>query len=332
MKNIIVISTAIFFIIFAVFLFNVLKNTSKNKEEIVTVRVCKVIEHEALNSVVLGMSDYLKSQNKKYKIIVETCQGNMALASQILEKFASKSSLNKTNKKIMDIVVTIGTIPSQAAFKIAKDRRLRVVFSSVTNPIDISADFANLKKNSNMTGVSNFVQLKPQLELFQKIQPSLKKLGMLYNTGEANSTYIIKNIDPICKDMGITLIRQGISKISELPQSIEKLAKNCDAVFISNDNMSLSGISNIISICSKYKIPVYVSDTDQVEKGCVAALGPNQYDIGAQTGKIVKRIADGEDINNIAIEYPKKTELYINLNTHLEIPDELISQAKKIFK
>ena len=283
------------------------------------VRVCKVIEHEALNAVVAGMSNYLSAQKgKKFKISVETCQGNMALASQIIAKFANTKT---------DVVVTVGTIPSQAAYRIAKDRRIRTVFSSVTNPADICGDFSN----SNMTGVSNFVKLEPQLEIFKKIQPNLQKIGMIYNTSEANSASIIKNIRPICEKMKIELMVQGISKISELPQATEKLAKNVDAIFISNDNMVLSGMRNIIAICGKNGIPLYVSDTDQVEKGCAAALGPNQYNIGIQTGKIVKRIADGEDINKIAIQYPDKTELYVNTKSIPKIPAEVLGQAKKIF-
>lgn len=293
----------------------------KNQDDnVINVRVCKVVEHEALNSVVAGIRDYLESvsKDKAYNISVETCQGNIALASQIVAKFANSKT---------DVVVTIGTIPSQVAYKSAKNGKIKAVFSSVTNPADIASDF----KKSNMTGVSNFVKIEPQLELFQKIQPSLKKIGMIYNTGEANSVFIVQKTEIACKKMGIQLITQGISKISELLQATEKIAQKVDAVFISNDNMVLSSMENVCAICDKYKIPVYVSDTDQVQKGCAVALGPNQYEIGVQTGKIVKRIADGEDINQIAVQYPESTELYINTKSPIKIPNEIISQAKKVF-
>lgn len=292
--------------------------------KIINVRVCKVVEHEAINSVVAGMSNYLKTREKikkgriKYKISVETCQGNMAIASQIVAKFAASST---------DVVVTVGTIPSQAAFKFAVKNQIKLVFSSVTNPADIAENFAN----SNTTGVSNFVALKPQLELFRKIQSSLKKLGIIYNMGEANSTYIVNALKPICAAMNLELVEQSMTKISELPQMVEKLAQQVDAIFISNDNMALSGISNIVAICKKYGVPVYVSDTDQVEKGCAAALGPNQYQIGVQTGKIVEKIADGTDINIMKVEYPDTKELYLNENSCVEISADLVAQAKKFF-
>ncbi len=154
---------------------------------------------------------------------------------------------------------------------------------------------------------------------------------MIYNTGEANSVFIVLKMEAICEKMGITLISQGISKISELMQATEKVAQNADAVFISNDNMVLSSMENVCNICGKYGIPVYVSDTDQVQKGCAAALGPNQYEIGVQTGKIVERVSKGENINVIAPQYPDKTECYVNTKAAVKIPADVLSQAKKIF-
>ena len=292
--------------------------------EFVKIKVCKVVEHEAINSVVAGLCDYLKGlerlqqSGEKYNISIETCQGNVAIASQIIAKFVDAKA---------DVIVTVGTIPSQAAYKYAKTGKAKVVFSSVTNPEDISSDL----QGKNITGVSNFIDLLPQLELFKKIQPNLKSLGIIYNTSEANSFFIVKKLRTICDQLSIKLVEQGISKVSELPQATEKLSISADAVFISNDNMALSGMNNIISICSKKNVPVYVSDTDQVEKGCTAALGPNQYDIGIQTGKIVERIVSGEDINRIAIQYPETTELFVNTKSVIKIPDEVVSEAKVAF-
>lgn len=315
-------------------------DSTENSERIFKIRICKVIEHEAINSVVDGIIDYLKKlsstqvqsskdmreKGRKYDISVETCQGNMALASQIIAKFAASKP---------DVVVTVGTVPSQAAYKFAQSGQIKVVFSSVTNPKDLAT--TNIS-NCNITGVSNFVPLEPQIDLFKKIQPNLRKLGILYNTGEANSASIVEALKPICRAAGLELIEQGISRISELIQSAERLAKKVDAIFISNDNMALSGISSVVSLCRKAGIPVYVSDTDQVIKGCLAALGPNQYEIGVQTGEMVRRICDGEDINEIAVEYPKKSELYLNLKRDasgavcINITDEIRSEATKIFE
>ena len=281
------------------------------------VSICKVVEHEAINSVVQGIKDFLKDEKIEYDI--ETCQADIALGYQIATKFVSSKS---------DIIVAVGTTPSQCVFKFAKSGKTKLVFSSVTNPDDISKSL----KNCNTTGVSNFVDLKPQLELFKKIQPNLKNLGILYNSGESNSISIIQKLEKECKIQGIRLVKQSIQQSADIPQAINKLKNKVDAVFITNDNTALSGIPFIVKSCDKAKIPVYVSDTEQVANGCLASLGPNQYNIGIQTGKMIKRIKDGDNINTIKLEYPDKTELFLNKKKAeqlgIDIPEEILKEAK----
>lgn len=285
------------------------------------VSICKGIEHDAINSVICGIKDSLKDQDIEYEI--ETCQGNSTLAYQIGAKFVKSKS---------DAIIAIGTVPAQCIFKYAKENKTKLVFSSVTNPKNISKFF----QGSNTTGVSNFVDLKPQLELFKKIQPNLKNLGIIFNIGEANSVSIVEKLRIASTALGIKLIEQGIQKSSDIPQASSKLKNEVDAIFISNDNTALSGISYIIKLCEQDKIPVYVSDTDQVKKGCLAAFGPNQYKIGIQTGDIIKKIKDGKNINNIKIEYPKSTEIFINITAAnklgLSIPKDILKKADKIIE
>ena len=105
---------------------------------------------------------------------------------------------------------------------------------------------------------------------------------------------------------------------------------------ISNDNTALSGLQSIIKAANLQKIPVFVSDTDAVKLGALAALGPNQYEIGVQTGNIIANILNGKDMKKMPIEYPKNTELFINLDAAkilgIEVLPELITKAKKIIK
>lgn len=133
----------------------------------------------------------------------------------------------------------------------------------------------------------------------------------------------------------IELIEHGIQKSSDILQAVSQLSKKADAVFISNDNTVLSGISYVIKVCKVNKIPVYVSDTDQVENGCFAAFGPNQYEIGIQIGKMIEKVLTGENINNIKVEFPLKTELFINLKTAdelgINIDTKILEKADKVF-
>ena len=93
-----------------------------------------------------------------------------------------------------------------------------------------------------------------------------------------------------------------------------KLVAHVDAIFILNDSTALSALRTIITAATKVKIPVYVSDTDAVKLGALAALGPNQYDIdiGLQTASIIVRTLKGEDLGTIPVGFPNNTELFLN--------------------
>lgn len=121
-----------------------------------------------------------------------------------------------------------------------------------------------------------------------------------------------------------------------MPQAATKLASTVDAIFISNDNTALAALQSIVSIANKAKIPVYVSDTDSVELGALAALGPNQYQVGLQTGAIVARTLNGEELAKIPVEFANKTELYLNKDAAraigIQFPEEILSKASKIIE
>lgn len=294
------------------------------------VLITQIVEHPALNSTVDGIIDQIKKENKKQnayniQIHVESAQGNPALALSIANQFINKKP---------DVIIAVGTISAQSFLKYLKNEDIKVLFSSVTDPIDSNIVSDLNQRSSNISGVSNFVPLEPQLSLFKQIQPNIKRLGILYNTGESNSVSIVKKLEKICNKFDITLVKQVANKTVEISSATKKLVENVDAIFISNDNTALSALASIIKIANQAKIPVYVSDTDATELGALAALGPNQYSVGTQTGKMAFSVLTGSDIRNMPVEFPDKTNLYINLNTAkdlgISIPDDIIKRANVV--
>jgi putative ABC transport system substrate-binding protein len=295
----------------------------------VKVYVNQFVQHPALDSTAKGIIDGLANlgylREKNLDLVIESSQGNPTLSAQIANNFAGEG---------VDVAVGIATISSQSLSKYARENKIKLVFTSVTDPIgaNLIQDLNNPKNNTS--GVSNFVPLEPQIEMFKLLKPSLKKLGFLYNSGELNSLSLISQLEKICPKYGIELVTIPANRTSEVSQSSIKLAGLVDAIFISNDNTALSSMRVIIKSANQRKIPVFVSDTDIVEQGALAALGPNQYEIGLQTASIIARVLGGEDVNKIVVEFPKKTELYINAKSakilDIEIPEELKTKAAKI--
>jgi putative tryptophan/tyrosine transport system substrate-binding protein len=269
--------------------------------------ISQVVNHPALDSTTKGIIEGLAQagyqDGKNIEIIVESAQGSSALASQIASKFVSNSP---------DVVVGVGTISAQSFVKYAKENRVKMVFSTVTDPLGAGIVKDLTKPGDNISGVSNFVELEPQIELFKKLQPDLKTLGIIYNPGESNSVSIIKKLEEICPKFGIKLIKQTATKTLDVSQAAAKLTTEVNAIFITNDNTALSALQVIIQTANKAKIPVYVSDIDAIQLGALAAFGPNQYQVGFQTARIIIEALAGKDIGKIPVEFPKKIDLVTN--------------------
>lgn len=69
------------------------------------------------------------------------------------------------------------------------------------------------KPDKNITGTSDEIQVDQILALALEIDPSMKTLGFIYNSGEANSVSNLKKAKAFCKQHDIKLV-EGSGKIS----------------------------------------------------------------------------------------------------------------------
>lgn len=303
---------------------------SKTSQTPKKICISKIVEHPALDATTKGIIDALQKKGyeagKNLEVRVESAQANPALAQQIASKYVNQSP---------DVVVGVGTVTAQSFARHAATGKAKLVFSSVTDPLKAGLVQSLDQPGNNTTGVSNFVDLEPQLNLFKKLQPGLKSLGFLYNPGEANSVILKERLEALCPKFGLALVCQAVNKTADVAQNATKLAQNAEAIFISNDNTALSSFQSVVKAAQNAKIPVYVSDTDAVAMGAVAALGPNQYEVGLQTGNIIVRLLDGGDIASEKVEFPAKTDLYLNIEAArrigIEIPADLLESTTKVF-
>jgi putative ABC transport system substrate-binding protein len=263
------------------------------------VGVIQVVEHPALDLTRQGIQDELGQQGFKENLqwSWDSAQGNPALASQIAQKYIGQE---------MQVLVAIGTTATQAALSATRGSKIPVVFASVTDP-------KGAKLTGNMTGVSNFVSPNDQLAVIMKILPSQKRIGMVYNPGEANSASLLAQMQTVAQEKGLKIILATASKTSEVSIAAQGLMGKVDAVFVNNDNTALAAINAIGQICRDNKIPLFASDGDLKASGALALIGADQYQIGRQAGHMVAKILRGEaQASDLAIEYPTQVSVAVN--------------------
>lgn len=293
-----------------------------------TVSVNQVIRHPALDVTYQGVVDRLRERGyrsgENLILNYEQAQGNVVLSSQISQKFVSKGA---------DVLVGVGTTSSQSLVN-ASGNKIPVVFTTVTDPVG-SGIVESLKgSKKSVTGVSNMTDMKEQLLFMKKIIPDLKTVGVIFNPGEDNSVKLVKTLEDKAKETGLRIVASPANKTIEVPTAARFLVGKADVMFVTNDNTALSAFDAIAKTGLEQRIPVFVSDVDIVSQGALGALGPDQYEVGRQTGDMVADILEGKKAGEIPTGFPTKNSLYLNESLAktlgISFAPDLKKQATKI--
>lgn len=288
--------------------------------------ISQIVEHPALDNTRKGIIDGLMSEGfvdgKNLDLCYENAQGNIALSSQIAQKMISKNP---------HVVVAISTPSAQTALKETASRNIPLVFATVTDPL--SAGIISSKRKEMVTGTSNMTPFVKQLDLMKSLLPQIKKLGVIYNPGEINSVNLVALMKAQGKLNHVEIVAVTANKTSEVPSAAKSLVGAVDAIFINNDNTALSAFEGVVRVALEQNIPVFSSDIDSIAQGALAVIGPNQYQLGLQTSKLITKILKGTSANTLDFELPNSFELHINQDVatkmNIAIPETL--KAKAVF-
>ncbi len=270
-----------------------------------TLAIAQIVEHPSLDAVregiilVLEENGYLPGKN--IRLALENAQGSTQYAAEIAKKFAALRP---------DLAIAIGTPMAQSLKNALENQGIALLFSAVTDPV-----LAKLLKSKThgdlwVAGVSDEQPITAQLDLIEKILPEAKNLGIVYHSGEINSSIMVKAIKA---DGRFTVIEKAVSKNSEITAAIAALVGKVDALYIPLDNLVVSSLTSYLSMSSEHKIPVFSADPDLVQRGVLASVGVSYLEIGRLTGEMALKILDKSATpQSLGIKKPQKTQLAIN--------------------
>lgn len=316
-------SKTILFTALSVFALNSLAS-----EKIHNVAITAIVEHPALDTIRQGVIEELARQGfeegKNIKVDFQSAQGSTATAAQIARKFVGDKA---------DIIIPITTPSAQPV--VAATRSIPIVFSGVTDPVAAKLVKSWEPSGTNVTGISDHKPIEPQIQLIQALVPELKAVGYVYSAGEVNSAIVLEELLEAAKKVNINVVPVAVQRSADIGTAARSLNGKVQAIYISEDNAVVSAYEALHKAALEAKVPVIAADRDTVKRGALAAYAVNQYDIGAETGKVAARILKGEKAGDIATHEVNKMELSINIQTAKELginlPESLLNEAKEQF-
>lgn len=283
----------------------------------------QIVEHPALDALRQGIKDELKAQGLNVTYHDHIAQGNIATANLIAKQILGEQP---------DVAVGIATPTAQACAQAI--RSFPVVFAAVTDPVGAGLVQSLDKPGGNITGTSDMSPIDRQLELILEFLPGLKRIGVIYNSGEANSVTLVKVLKEETAKRGIVVEEATVSNSAGVFQAAKSLIGRAEAVYIPTDNTVVSAFEAITQIGYQAKLPVFAADTDSVARGAIAALAVDYYKMGRQTGEMVSRVFKGANPAEMPVETLREFQVHVNPDSAkkmgLAISPELLSKADKI--
>ena len=293
------------------------------------VAVTAIVEHPALDACREGIRAELAAlgfvEGQSLRFEFQSAQGQPATAAQIARRFVGLAP---------DVIVPISTPSAQAV--VAATRDIPVVFTAVTDPVGAGLIANPEQPGGNVTGLSDLSPIAQHLDLVQEALPTVRKLGVPYNPGEANSVTLLKLIEAEAAGRGLTVVSAAASRSAEVQSAARTLVDQVDVIYVPTDNTVVSALEAVLGVARQRRVPVFAGDTDTVRRGAIATVGFDYREVGRQTGAIVARVLRGEKPGTIPVRQAEGTQLVVNRAAAkgfgIEIPATVLQRASEVIE
>ncbi len=190
-----------------------------------------------------------------------------------------------------------------------------------------------------MAGYSSFAPVGEVLAFAREMNPSLKRLGLVWHTSEANSEAYTKKARALCAELGIELLEANAETVTNVAEAAASLtARGVDALLLSGDVLVLTAVDPLVAVAKRARIPVISMIPPNVEKGVLFDLGADYRAIGREIGHLAADVLGGRDTAAVPLENRVPRQLLLNLDTLAgldgawRLPPDRVAQASIVIE
>ncbi len=233
-----------------------------------------------------------------------------------------------------DVIVT-GAAPATRAV-LALTQSIPVVFVEVTNEMGYGLSGKLARPETNGTGITNlYLAIGARwLELLTTAAPHLDRVLLLFNPAFESPAYLAA-IEAASDAYRVKTIRTAVRDAGEITQAIAAAGASPNAgLLVVPPTPAFSDMRLIFQLAGAYKLPAIYPTRGFAAAGGLMAYGADSADLFSQAAGYVDRILHGAKPSELAVGFPTKFDLVINLQAArtigLEIPPKLIARAAEV--
>lgn len=300
---------------------------SHKDSDVKTIGVLQYMEHGALDAAyegfIAGLAEEGYIEGENIKIDLKNAHGDLTTAQTIANQYVSDD---------VDMMFAIATQAVQSAYNATKD--IPILMTAVTDPVEAGVVKDWNQSGTNVTGTSDLTPVAKQMELITELVPEAKTVGVIYTTSEVNSEVQVKMAEEAASNLGLQVIRVGVTTVNDIPQAVASVIDKVDAMYAPTDNLIASSMPVLWNACLDKKVPIVAGVDTMVIDGGIATEGIDYYQLGYETGLMAAQVLEGKDPSTMPINTLQNTTLIVNQKNAeaigLSIPDSILKGAEII--
>jgi len=232
----------------------------------------------------------------------------------------------------VDVIVTAGTSPTQAAKAAAGN--LPIVMTFVSDPVGSGFIDSLAHPGGNITGLTN---LGPELsakwiELLKELVPGASRIGVLYTSPVR---IVVQQMKRAAASAAVQLVPFEANSDDAIEQGLSIL-RNGQPAGLVVILPPRSQVKTIVDFTLTNRLPTIYWWREYVQAGGLAYYGPNVQEMYRRAAAFVDRILKGATPARLPVEQPTHFDLVINLKTArmlgLEVPPTLLARADEVIE
>jgi putative ABC transport system substrate-binding protein len=234
----------------------------------------------------------------------------------------------------VDLLLTLGTLPTLAAKQAVRGTNIPVVFAPVINPVEQGIVESVATPNGNMTGVQTFNGVSKAMEWLLKLVPGTQTIYVPYHFQDRVAVTIVKSLPEVAALLGVKLVLDEVHAPEDVMTVIESLPKDAAILFIPAPGLA-SGLSAMRNLAMARSIPAGMYTAVMPAEDVLFSYSTNPLDQGQRAARLVDQILKGKKPANLLVETAEfflSINLKLATNLGLDIPDAFLRQADRVIR
>jgi phosphate transport system substrate-binding protein len=254
----------------------------------------------------------------------------------------ARKFLQRCKEKKVDLICAIGTKATILALQETRD--IPVVFAAVDNPVISGIADSWASSGRNVTGSSNWINLKRKIAVLKECLPHLKKLGVIYDPDNPVPVAEVTEAKDVCKSMGIEIREATVKKAEDIEEKVKELTQqNIDALWVPIEKLVYQNMIKVGRVTIPRKLPVFsstlqgigLSEQEGVENVSLVAMTVDYKALGRLcVPAAVEILTKNKKPYNIPIRTLSNPLIVVNANTSedigYKIPPIFLTKASKV--